>query len=763
MKKYLLVFIFLISSFSIKAEGIDLNCSPDSIQCLDCNKSDTIFPLRKFSEDLDSLDIEANTSQVIGAEIYQFSGDVKLKSNTHILSADDVTVSAADESTLATGNVQFQDNAFLISGDELQVKKEPNGISANAINARYQDISFDTAGANGYGSEITKTQNNVLIKNAKYTLCPISNEDWTVEANSLNLDLKNNRGKAKSATIQFYGIPILYLPRYNWVLKGRGSGFLTPIYQTFNDSTTQKGAYNLKVPYYFNIAPDRDLLIAATFMKYRGFNYKGKYRQLFARRLNDEGNNEDSILEIETRYMFSDWLTKTDRWMLESSLNYDLSDKVHLSSEYNRVSDKNYIKEISRGDTTQLMSRFNLSYFDDKTLLGSNILRENRQILYGCNASCKDNYIRALEASITKTFQWEEKRQSVGIALVSTKFTHLLPDKASGTRTNANIEFKRNHLVLDADEIYPEIPIITSKVSFNSTYYNLNTGKKITRNIGGAGLDLALPIKNRISLFNKKLSHILVPKLSYKYRGTKVQGDIPIFDTTDKYDDIITFSDLTDDDRYTGLDRISNANDLTYSIESGSRNINSELEDPDLLNIKIAQTYYTDDEVVSDTPNKNYETRRNYSNIAASIAVALGDFTFENAISIEPDHYKIVTRTNSFSYRVNSRKFATINYSDGYKERRIKMYGSIPLTNSIHIFGGRDKITSTNTTKTETSGIVYESCCWALRVAHIKKKADYDYDYSTVMELILKGLGSSASSLNDKIEANIPGYISNLE
>jgi LPS-assembly protein len=764
MKKYLFVFVSLISSFSVMADGIDLNCSVDSIQCLDCGKNDTIFPLTAFSRELDSLDIEADESEVIDNDTYHFIGEVKLKSNTHVLSADDVKVSTINDSTVASGNVQFQDNAFLISSDKLQVKKEIDGISANANNAYYQDISIDSSGANGFGSEITKTQNNVLIKNASYSLCPISNNDWAVEAKSINLDLKNNRGKAKHAKIEFYGIPILYLPRYSWVLKGRGSGFLTPSYQTFNDSTTKKGAYNLKVPYYFNIAPDRDLLIAATFMKYRGFNYEGKYRQLLGRRLNDDGDYEDSTLQIETKYMLSDWLTKNDRWMLKSSLEYDLNDRVHLSSDYNRVSDKKYIKEISRGDTSQLRSQIKLSYYDKKNLLGSHILREGVQILDGCEETCKDNYLRALEASISKTFKWDKEKQSVSVALISAKFTNPTPGKASGTRTYTNIGYAKDHLFLAADDIYPAIPLISSKVNFNSTYYSLNTGKKITRNIGGAGLDLAAPFKSRISLFNTELSHILIPKLSYKYRGTKAQGDIPIFDTTDNYDDIISFSYLTDDERYTGLDRISNANDFTYSIESGTRDVNSvEKDDPDLLNIKIAQTYYTDDEVVSDTLNQDYEVRRKYSNIAASIGIALGNFTFSNSLSIEPDHYKIVGRANTLGYRVSPRKFATLIYSNGAIERRVKMYASIPLTDSIHVFGGRDKITSTNTTKTETSGFVYESCCWAFRVAHLKKVADSDYDYSTVAELILKGLGSTASSLNDKIETNIPGYISNLD
>ena len=53
--------------------------------------------------------------------------------------------------------------------------------------------------------------------------------------------------------------------------------------------------------------------------------------------------------------------------------------------------------------------------------------------------------------------------------------------------------------------------------------------------------------------------------------------------------------------------------------------------------MKIAQSYYTDDEVVSDTANTNYETRRSYSDIAASIDIAISNLTFGTAVQFDPD------------------------------------------------------------------------------------------------------------------------------
>jgi len=99
---------------------------------------------------------------------------------------------------------------------------------------------------------------------------------------------------------------------------------------------------------------------------------------------------------------------------------------------------------------------------------------------------------------------------------------------------------------------------------------------------------------------------------------------------------------------------------------------------------------------------------------------------------------------------------------DGTKETE-KFYGAYPITDSIHIFGGIDKNTSTDVTNAETSGIAYESCCWAFRLAHFKDStASEKYNYSTRMELVFNGLGSTATSLKKKIERKIPGYTANL-
>ena len=750
MKKHLILSILALSAFSAQADGVNLTCTPHQPLCVNCPPYQTLFPLEAFTDDPESLDIEADNSEIIANETYHFSGDVELRSDSHFLAAEDIKVSTTDNSTLAQGDVRFQDNSYLIIGDVLSAKKEDDELIATASNAYYQDISVGPGGANGYTEIISKTPTSVFMTNATYSLCPINENDWLIDADSIELNLERNRGIADKATIIFYGIPIFYIPKYSWVLEGRGSGFLTPSLDTYHETSQTKRSRSLRVPYYFNIAPDRDLILALTYMTSRGLIYESKYRQLIAPRITSE--DEDLLWELETKYLADDKISNLKRWLIDTSIELDVSEKTHLSAQYYRVSDVEYFEEIARTNTSvkTLKSHLNFSFNDPNRHFSAAILTENEQPV---NAGTSV-YTKALEGSISKTFNADNKLP-IQIDVVSTKFAHDTPGKESGVRTHANLGVER--------ELSSKFPIITTRANIGSTFYRLDNSSNINRTIAGTGVDLAFPFINQGNLYGSEVNHTLIPKISYNYRAKEVQGNIPIFDSTDKYDDIITFADLTSGERYTGLDRITNANDFTLSIESIHRDVNALGDDKDLLNMKIAQSFYTDDEVVSDTTNTNYETRRSYSDIAASIDVAVSNFTFSTAVQFDPAQSSIVKKENSLSYILNPRKFVSMSLSDAGSKRTVKIYGAYPLNDSLHLFGGIDRTTSTGITNAETTGIAYESCCWALRLAHFKDDDESGgYNYSTGVELVLSGLGSTATPLKDRIEEKIPDYNANL-
>ena len=749
MKKYIIFLIVIFSHLSANANGVNLSCALDQNLCDRCPEYQTIFPVEKFSENTGALDIEADESEII-EEKYLLSGNVEVNSQNLFLSANDVEVSSADSSILATGDVRFQDESYLISSDYLSAAREDDNLVATATNAKYQDYSAGLRGANGYTEIIEKTPSKVLLTNSTYSLCPVNQNDWLIDADQIELNLEKNRGVADNATVKFYGVPIFYTPKYSWVLEGRGSGFLTPDYSTYNEAGQNEDSYSLRVPYYFNLAPDRDLLLALTYMSSRRFIYEGKYRQLIKPRVSPD--RDDSIYSIEAKYLPEDKVTGLKRWLVNFSEELDISDKIHLSAKYHRVSDSKYFEEIARTNTDikTLKSSLKYSYTDKDENLSLSLLTEDEQVV---NAGTPE-YTRALEGSASKTFNADSK-MPLQVDLVSTRFAHDTSSKESGTRTHGNIGISR--------KLNIEYPQVTPRASIAITNYSLKNNPNINRTIFGSGLTIDFTANNTSSLFGYKVNHQISPIITYNYRAKKVQGNIPIFDSTDKYDDIISFADLTSGERYTGLDRITNANDITLSLESTYRRLDALDDDKDLLSMKIAQTYYTDDEVVSNTANTNYETRKSYSDIAASIDIAVNNFSLNSAAQFNPDTSKIVKKENTITYSPSSRKFVSVSFIDEGSKETEKFYGAYPITNSVHIFGGLDKTTSTGITNAETTGIAYESCCWAFRLAHFKEdNSSGGYNYSTGIELVLTGLGSTSSPLRDKIENKIPGYFAKL-
>jgi len=754
MKKYLIFLVLILSHFSIHAEGVKLSCLPINPACVNCPEYQTLFPIEEFSTNNGSLNIEAGQSELLEGK-YLLNGNVEVNSEKLYLAADDVEVSTIDNSLLATGNVRFQDEAYLITGDLLSATRDKDeNLIATATNANYQDFGAGLGGANGYTESISKTSTSVLLKNSTYSLCPVNQNDWLIDADKIELNLVKNRGTADNAIVKFYGVPIFYLPKYSWVLSGRGSGFLTPGYNSYTEPGQLNDSFSLRVPYYFNLAPDRDLLVALNYMSSRSFIYEGKYRQLIAPKISK--NHKNSIWSIEAKYLPKDKITSLKRWLVNFSNEMDINKNTHLSAQYFRVSDSEFFKEIARTnmDVKTLKSHIKLSYNDAQNNLSATLLTEDEQLV---NTGVPE-YTRALEGSILKTLN-ADTIMPIQASLVSTKFAHDTKNKTAGVRTHGNLGISR--------QLNIKYPKITPKASVSITNYSLKNNPNINRTIFGSGLDIDFTFNNLSNMFGYEANHRITPLISYNYRAKKVQGNIPIFDTTDKYADIITFADLTSGERYSGLDRITNANDITLSLESSYSDINALSKDKDLLNMRIAQSFYTDDEVVSATSSSNYETRKSYSDIAASIDIALGNYIITNSAQFNPDTSKIVRKENSLTYLSNSRKFITLSLSkigaDGGVKETEKLFGAYPLTESIHFFGGLDKNTSTGVTNSETTGIAYESCCWAFRVAHFKEdNTSGGYNYSTGMELVLTGLGSTSSPLKKKIEGKVPGYLAKL-
>jgi LPS-assembly protein len=522
-----------------------------------------------------------------------------------------------------------------------------------------------------------------------------------------------------------------------------------------NDS--RLGDYEVRIPYYFNIAPDRDFLLTLNQLSSRGSVVEGVYRQLIAsNKYLDKGR-----FEVEGHYLNNDKLSVeyNTRWLLNSTIDLSLNDKTELSLVTNRVSDKDYFKEITHGGTsdTALNSHFDLNYTDDSQNLNIALFAENEQLINTGSAS----YLRAPEVSISKVFEGMNDRK-MDLSLVSTKFTHKegnTTTKKTGLRTHSQANFSR--------PITTNAYSLTPKLNISNTEYALDDSADESRSIYSFGLDSKLFLERETNLFGIDLIQTLTPRLAYNYTPKKDQSALPSFDSADKND---SYEGLFSGQKFTGLDRISNANNFTLGLESDF--IDEETGDT-YLSLKAAQTRHLDDTDMDSLGA--LVSKRKYSDIALSADFSLDDFTINNTLQYDPETNKIDKRDSSMSYLLNPRKFLTLAHhyervSDDPKS--IELYGAYPVTQNVHVFAGinksQNKVTGNWTTSKETTGVAYESCCWALRLAHFKKHISTensitDYEYTTSFELVLKGLATTSPSLSRRLEDEVPNYLANLD
>ncbi|MCS5592684.1 MAG: LPS assembly protein LptD [Gammaproteobacteria bacterium] len=730
MKKLLIFSTLALATSLVHAQGVNLSCY----------QQQTLFPLEAFTANADELDIEADQSEISGKDDYHFSGNALLRSSEYFLAADDINISKSDQSANATGTVRFQDATFQITSDHVSAQKQDDSLIASIDNAHYFHLESN---ANGSAASIEKTTGGVDFTDATFTLCPIGNSDWLIKADSISINEKENLGVANSTVIEFLGVPVFYLPQYRWVLEGRGSGFLAPTVDTYTESSNQKSGIQTRIPYYFNLAADRDLLLAFNQLSTRGSVIEGQYRQLMY-----GGNGESSgSLSIESQYLFNDYITNQARWLLNTALAIDLNDETKLDIKTARASDGNFYQDIYQdadvGNT--LTSHLSLSFEDEESGLKANLYGEAKQALNGT----ANQYTKSFEVSAEKLL--ETRLTPLDVSVVSTRFSHKDASKTTATRV---------HGELSTDRVYElNSGTMTTSVFLSTSSYLIDGNSNQSRIIGGFDVDAIFPSQGQATLFGNTTNTTFTPRISYHFVPKTAQGSIPIFDTTDKFGSLLTYDTLFSGQRYSGLDRIANANDITVGFES---NYLDPVSGDSLLNVKVAQSYYISDQIVSDTAGVDYETRKHFSDIAASVDLALNEFSFSSAVQFNPSTTSIDNRQSSVSYKANPRNFISLAHANNNTNETLELYGAYPVNESIHLFGGLKKSLTTGVTEKETSGFAYESCCWAVRVAHFKETVNSVYDHSTSLELVFKGLGSSSDDVQKRLEKNIPYYRADL-
>ena len=730
------IFCVVCSSLTISANEKNLN---NNI----CFNNKNLFPAQSINKNLDAINVVADESNITNKQIFNLYGDVEITSPDYYLSADKAKYLKSERKIYAYNNVKFQDESLFLTGSNIQLtKKEDDITQLIAIDAEYQ---IPESKIRGNAKKIIGDRNIKNLQNAIYTKCPVNNNSWFIRSSSVDLNSVSNQGEADNVTLYIFNTPVIYTPHHSWVLDGRGSGFLPPEISLYSDdSSTEKKDLSLNIPYYLNLQKDKDLLLSLNYLSSRGPVLKAKYREL----LYDNVKSHAGDFEMEPSFLIKDKVTNESRWGFKSNLKYSFDKNQNSTTliKIDRVSDQDYLKEISFGDTNLDSLNSSISYaYDDWNGLMYSFYAENEQIVNNGSTS----YTRAPELYYFKNNSLEEysKNLFLNYDMLLTNFKNKDNLKTDGARFHFSSKISKEHSN-SSFSIVPSLQLL-------KTFYSLEDGSNFSRNLYKFDFDSQINLQRNFEFLNTNLLQILTPKIGYSYVPKKTQDHINSFDSValnSSYDNLLSGN------IFSGIDRIQNENTITLSIETEFIN---EDNGENISTLGIAQNFYLDNEILNS--EGTFSAIRDYSNILTFADYRFGSFDLRNELEFDTDINKIVKSMSSISYQKDLNNFITLSYYDDTSES-VSINAVQPITENSHAYLGITRSLSDSINNKITSGFAYESCCWAARLAFFNTYSDADNnDKSINFEFVLKGLTSTSPSLKNRLEDDIPNYLANLD
>jgi LPS-assembly protein len=670
-----------------------------------------IFTPKIINPNLTKADISATSTQ-LNDNLYNLSGGVEINTNKYYLTADEVVIDNQTKNYKVSGNIKMQVANLLATSDKLSVDNSA-GVQLSANNLTY---NYLVNNIKGNATQVSVNNGKEILTNASYSSCALESPKWQLRAENITLNKAENLGEAENVSFEFFGMPLFWLPKYQWVLEGRQSGLLAPEFSSY--SIGDEDGYSLSVPYYFNLATEKDLTLTLNNLSTRGQVLKTQYRHLLA------ATKERGYLEINADYLAKDDKTKDDRWLIQSKYNTKFGN-FGLDTNLNRVSDKFYFAEIDHTNTHLDSLNSNIDFYYDDNSLYAGIFSEKEQLISGGG-----DYTKDLELTLKKSLNYNGINYD--FSLFDTKFNHQDNTQITGKRTYGKVDISKT--------ITQNNTQITPSINFNSTHYNLDDRDNKQRNMYGINIDSKIFFDRQTSLFGRSITQNLTPRIAYFYNPDKSQDDLPNFDSTLNK---LSYNSLFANNAWSGLDRVDVANNIALGFNTN------------LVDNTTGHTYLQ----AGVGQNFNLENG-DKSNLFAELELTHNGISIYN--SLEYDN-KIMSSNSLISYK-NNNNFLSIGHHNDSEDEYLSTSAGWEINGKSHIFAEIKRALNENKTNSQTLGFMYDTCCFALRLAHFDSYNSVlnVRDKQIKLEMIFKQLGTTDSDLYNKIKDNIPNYINNV-
>lgn len=205
----------------------------------------------------------------------EFAGMVTLRQGDKVFSADALSY---DDTT---GVVTVKSES-LFRNPNLIVKSREARFDLNAQSGVFLDTEFSlpSRAARGESRELEiRRSGDARLRGASYTTCAPGSDAWYVQASDIHLDHEEGLGSARHTRLRFMGVPVLYLPYFQFPIDDRRrTGLLYPTIGQMSGS-----GLDLRWPVYLNLAPNYDATFTPRLLSQRGVQPGLDFRYLLAR------------------------------------------------------------------------------------------------------------------------------------------------------------------------------------------------------------------------------------------------------------------------------------------------------------------------------------------------------------------------------------------------------------------------------------------------------------------------------------------------
>lgn len=714
-----------------------------------CHGAYLVPPLPKLDGDdqgpRSPVYVAADSMQLDDAGESQVAGTVEVRQGQNLMHADRAVITAGRDRVLLSGHVFLQDPAMTIEAESAELTLDGSG--SHVVNPQY---SLHALHIRGSASEIRReNQYSVTIDNGAYTTCEPGHDAWYLAARRIELDQEEGWGSARSVRLLVHDVPIVYVPYITFPIdKRRRSGVLYPTF-SYGDSN----GTDIAVPYYFNLAPQYDLLLTPRWIEKRGSLVEGELRYLLGAPHDSFGHGSLGVGWMGKDSAYGD----QSRHIVRFQHVGDPTPQWQVLADATRVSDNDYLDDL---DTQLSVNR------------ESHLVR----VLQGFYAA--DNW-----SALARVQGW----QTINPTIAATDLPYRRVPQLVGSgafpgpygliwgATSEFVTFDRNIDPLLANPVGSRMRVEPSlRLPLSGSFwrvepaararyvaYNLEDGPVTDTPehlVPTVTLDSTLLFEREFRFRNDGWLQTLEPRAFALWTPYEAQDDAPVFDTTAR---TFSYQQLFRDNRYAGGDRISDAEQVSLAVES-------RLFGPDgseAARFQVGQARYGGDLRTRLLATDPIDTTRKSPLVANAMWRVSRKWSASSEGQWSPATGDFVRGSLRASWQ--DEEFRTFNAAYRYDDPSIdqsELSGLLPVSANWSLVG-RGVFDFTGDRWLEAlGGVEFESCCWRARVIArrtldiVSGSATLVPDQAVVFEVELKGLGSLGDKISTELSRDIPGY-----